>query len=906
MAIKCPKCQAENPETVKFCGECGTQFSSSETSRPDVTETLQTPIKELTTGSAFAGRYQIIEELGHGGMGRVYKVLDTKIGEKIALKLIRPEAGLDKKTLERFSNELKLARKIRHKNVCQMFDLGDDQGTRYITMEYVRGEDLKQLVRKVGRLSPAQAIGIARQVCEGLEEAHKLGVIHRDLKPQNIMIDEDGNARIMDFGIARSLAGKSITGSGVMIGTPEYMSPEQVEGKEVDRRSDIYSLGVILYEMVTGRVPFEGDTPFTIGIKHKSEAPKDPRELNAQLPEDLSRLILRCLEKDREKRYESAAGLSGELERIEQGIPTTERAFPVRKAVTSREITVKFTPKKLLIPAAALVVLVTAGLFFLLRPRGPGLEPKRVVVAPFENKTGDPKLDNVGFMASDWISQGLMKTDMVFVSSLPAIDAFKGTQEEKNKIRQIAKATRAGKVVTGAYYLEGETMRFVAEVLDARQGKLLGSVEPVSGPAGEPVRIIESLRQKVLGVLAAVLEAKLPASSRSHIPTYQAYQAYMEGWKAFNRYEYAKSIELCYEAVKFDPDFVLPLGMIGAAYFNLGKLAEMQELVKKVEQERDKLTPFDKINLERGQAILRGDLAGEYQAAKRMYELDPSGYAYNLGWSAVRINRPREAIEVFRTANPESLSVKDWLPFWSFYSGAYHMLGEHNKELKIARQARKSFPDRYDALWLEMRSLAALGKMSDLERLLEESRQFPPQGTWNLARLLISSGQELRVHGYRKELLDFLDRAIQWLKSRPESETKTEVYRSRMANCLYRAERWDEAKADYEALAKEFPENLEYRSLLGIIAARLGNREEAQRISDELGKVERRYLFGSIPYYQARIAALLGEKDKAVKLLQESVAQGEAFYPGGGYHSDMEWELLENYPPFKEFIKPKG
>ncbi len=231
MANKCPTCHSDNSDTARFCAECGTQLPPPQGQPPVMTETIQTPVRELTTGSTFAGRYQVIEELGHGGMGRVYKVHDTKIGEKIALKLIRPEAGLDKTSLERFSNELKLARKIRHKNVCQMFDLGEDQGTRYITMEYVHGEDLKQLIRKVGRLSPGQAIGIARQVCDGLEEAHKLGVVHRDLKPQNIMVDEDGNARIMDFGIARSLSGKGITGAGVMIGTPEYMSPGAGRGE---------------------------------------------------------------------------------------------------------------------------------------------------------------------------------------------------------------------------------------------------------------------------------------------------------------------------------------------------------------------------------------------------------------------------------------------------------------------------------------------------------------------------------------------------------------------------------------------------------------------------------------------------------------------------------------------------
>ncbi len=274
-----PKCQTENPETSRFCADCGTQLGPAK-GTSIIAEILQAPIRELTTGSIFVGRYQVIEELGKGGRGRVYKVFDTDIQEKVALKLLKPEIASDAETIERFSNELKFARKISHRNVCRMFDLGKAEGTSYITMEFVPGEDLKKLIRKVGQLSSRKTIHIAKQVCEGLAEAHRLGVVHRDLKPQNIMVDEEGNVRIMDFGIARSLKGKGITDAKVMIGIPEYMSPEQVEGKEADQRLDVYSLGVILYEMTTGRAPFEGDTVLSIAVKHKTGTPPDPKEFN--------------------------------------------------------------------------------------------------------------------------------------------------------------------------------------------------------------------------------------------------------------------------------------------------------------------------------------------------------------------------------------------------------------------------------------------------------------------------------------------------------------------------------------------------------------------------------------------------------------------------------------------------
>jgi len=255
-------------------------------------------------------------------MGRVYRVLDRKLNEEIALKLIRPEIAQNRSTVERFASELKLARHVVHRNVARMFDLNDEASVPFITMEYVRGENLKRLIRKVGRLAPGQAIPIACQICDGLAEAHRLDIVHRDLKPQNVMIDEDGQAKIMDFGLALLVAaGGAGDGPVSRSGTPAYISPEQIRGMPADGRADLYSLGVLMYEMLTGRTPFTALSVEDLVAKHLGEPPRDPREINPGISPELARVVMKCLEKEPDARYQSAGEVLADLDRLRTEAP---------------------------------------------------------------------------------------------------------------------------------------------------------------------------------------------------------------------------------------------------------------------------------------------------------------------------------------------------------------------------------------------------------------------------------------------------------------------------------------------------------------------------------------------------------------------------------------------------------
>ncbi|MFB0565703.1 MAG: protein kinase [Candidatus Aminicenantaceae bacterium] len=738
MSIKCPKCESENPDNKRFCADCGTQLSPQEKIPVSHTKTIETPKEELTRGSTFAHRYEIIEELGKGGMGKVYRVFDKKLEGEVALKLVKPEIASDKKTIERFRNELKLAREIAHRNVCRMYDLNEEKGTYYITMEYVTGEDLASFIKRAAPLSTARAISIAKQVCEGLAEAHRLGVVHRDLKPQNVMIDRDGNARIMDFGIARSLKGKGITGAGVMIGTPEYMSPEQVEGKDTDQRSDVYSLGVILYEMVTGRVPFEGDTPFTVGVKHKSEIPKDPRELNTQIPEILSRVILKCLEKEKDTRYQSAGDVRSVLESVEKGIPTTDRIVPKKKPLTSKEITVQFTLKKLFIPVLALAAAVVA--VVLIWQLLPQKEVKKtsIAVISFENQTGDKAYDYLAKAIPNLLITSLEQSRNIQVITWERMnDLLKqiGKKDieiiDKDLGFELCRRDNIEAIVLGSYVKAGDTFATDVKVLDVATKNILKSTssrgEGVSSILKSQIDELSREISRGIGLPARKIEESRVRIADVTTTSIEAYNYFLKGKEAFQKFYHREARQYLEKALELDPKFAVAHLYLGYSHSNLGNRNARNEAYKKAKMYSEKATEKERLYIEAQYAnIIERDsekrirllkeLAGKYPKEKEVHyilgliyhsrnlfedaieeyqkalELDPnSGYVMNdLAYTYSDMGNYENAIEYFKKY--ASVSPGDANPFDSM-AEQYFRMGQLDEAIEIYNKALEIKPD---------------------------------------------------------------------------------------------------------------------------------------------------------------------------------------------------------------------
>ena len=708
--MKCPKCQTHNLSESKFCRECAAPLPLDANDRISFTRTMEMPADELSRGMIFTSRYEIIEELGQGGMGRVYRAHDTKLNEEIALKLIKPEIAADKRTIERFHNEIKIARKISHKNVCRTHDLHEEGRTLYLTMEYVRGEDLKSLIVRTHALTVGTSLSIARQITEGLAEAHKLGIVHRDLKPGNVMIDKEGQAKIMDFGVARALREKGITGAGAIVGTPEYMSPEQVEGRPADGRADIYSLGIILFEMVTGRVPFEGETAFSIAAKQKNEPPPAPRKLVPQIPESLNKLILRCLEKDREKRYQTAEEMIAGLAAVEEAMPTTERIAPKLKTITRREITVKLQPRKLLLLVGAVLFLAAVLLIWhpWSREGGPPVftsDRPSIAILNLANRTGQKDLDQYRDVLSTMISDDLSQSKYIYVvpsdqisSILTRLGLLEAETFTTENLRAVGRLGVVRYLASGYYTRAGERFLVRLTIQEAESGRVIGT-EEVQGSGLESFFAMAddlTLKIKPLLEMTAVEVANDIDSPLERVTTssVEAYRYYLLGTKLGNAQKFQEGIEMLEKAVAIDPNFALAFSQIGK-YQSNSNIVEFRKTLNRALEIADLsggLSPRERLLIESG---AHADNEGRLKPLLRLIELYPEDWMANaqLGWFYHgRMGDLKKAADYYEVCIAKKY---DNVTVYSNLAVAYCGMGEYEKAEKLLRDYIKDFPGNF-------------------------------------------------------------------------------------------------------------------------------------------------------------------------------------------------------------------
>ncbi len=770
--MKCPKCRFENPDNTRFCGNCAAPLSIPDETLEAHTETLATPMPDITRGSVLNGRYEIVEEIGKGGMGKVYKAFDGDIDEYVALKIIRPEIASDENTISRFKNELKLARKISHRNVCRMYDLGKDGDTRFISMEYVSGEDLKRSIQRMGSLTIRKTVDIGRQICQGLSEAHRLGVFHRDLKPHNIMIDREGNARIMDFGIARFPEAKGITDSGMMIGTPHYLSPEQVEGFETDHRSDIYSLGVILFEMVAGQVPFDGDTTLSIVVKHKTEIPRDPRDFNNQIPEKLSQLILKCLEKDPKQRYQSAEELCMELTRIEDDLPTTETAVSREKS-RIRSLKLGLKPLRIWVILLLSSFIVVAGYFFydmILKKKGPSSAitverrgPNSILVLPFKDISPERDETPLSLMMADMLIMNLHVFKECRVMSLTSALAYEDSGKD---IQTIGKELNVDNILEGTILSTEGNLRITSQLSSVADGSVVWA-QTFDGKSDSALTIQDDITKSVARTLGIKnVEEKLYMKTATAPTELLSNEHYLRGrhyeisyYISNDPIDFDKCVQNYLNVVSTNPDDAL-------THWRLGNLYEARFINERMEktyldlmfacfQKAYEIDPnFAEANCGMGWSYFyKRDNAKAYEFMKRAYEIDPNNAEINffIGSFFRSIGLLEQAIRHYSRGldiDPMPLEFALW---YSLRADCACDLGRFEDSVDYMKESLEIQPDR-DFYLKYAWSLIMMGRYDEAEIQIKEAEKWNP----NSSRIRLYRAMILAAKGNKSEAIELI------------------------------------------------------------------------------------------------------------------------------------------------------
>lgn len=699
--MRCPVCGHDNTGGSSFCNRCGSPMAGRGRGR---TEKISRSFFEsdgpvLSSGDRFGERYEIIREVDRGGMGRVYQALDRELNITVALKIIHPHQLADGQALERFKKEILLAREISHENVIRIHDFGEEQGIKFISMRFVEGENLKDLIREKGALGVKRTLEISSQICRGLEAAHRRGIVHRDLKPHNIMIDRRGHVYVMDFGLAKSIEGEGISLPDMVVGTPEYISPEQARGEKVDGRSDIYSLGVMMYEMATGKLPFRSETVLGYITKHLNEKPVSPSVANPLIPGYLGRIILKCLEKSPNRRYRDAGALLADFSQEEAA-----RGPFLRRPLVRRVLRV--TAVLLL-----LALVAVGGYLFRERPGevSPVMrEPERrsLAVMYFDNHTGDEALERWRVALADLMISDLAQSRYFRV--LPENRMFEimrdlGVQRDRpilpDTLRRVAEKGHVDHIITGSFTRAGENFRVSIKILDPVSGEYVDSGYADGRGVGSFFSIVDRLTTQVktrFEIPQPRIMADIDREVRQITTSSpEAFEYYIQGKHLTHLTRYAESIGSFQKAIDLDPEFAMAYWAMGMSYAYLGDWDNRETCFSRT------LELLDRVS-EREKHLIQGTYFGEAEvtfdksiaALEKLLELYPEDCEAHeqLGVNYQFLERWDTAIRHLETNRQNGCLTPHGVLYLSF---SYLGKGDCESALAILAEAGKKGPENY-------------------------------------------------------------------------------------------------------------------------------------------------------------------------------------------------------------------
>jgi serine/threonine protein kinase/Tfp pilus assembly protein PilF len=623
MAVICPKCQHENPEGTFYCGKCGASLKADKGFTK--TKTFVSPSEPPQKGTLLSGRYRIIEELGRGGMGVVYKAEDTKLKRMVALKLLPAELVHVPEVNERFRREAQAAAALDHPNICTVHEFDEAEEKPFISMAYIEGQSLKEMIES-GPLDLEEALRIAEQVAEGLQEAHKKGIVHRDIKSGNIIVTDSGRAKIMDFGLARTAERTLLTKEGSTMGTVAYMSPEQTQGEKVDQRTDIWSFGVVLYELLTGKLPFRGEHEQAVVYSILKEKPKSATSIKPDIPTSIEQVVSKALEKDSDKRYQKIDELIDDLKSISAGIVPEEIRVRIKKEKLRKR-------KKAILYGGATGLVTAAVVLALLLFTGPAEAIDSIAVLPLENLTGDLEQQYFVDGVTDELIGQLSQISALRVISRQSVMRYR---ESDKLLSEIARELNVDALVEGTVYQVGDNISIKLQLFDPIPEERSLWTQRYDRPKTDVLVMYGEMAGAIadnIGVKLTADETSRFADARQVNP--QAYEAYLKGMSHIYKLtppEIDAALHYFEKALEADPDYALAyagISLVWGARQQVGLVSPSESTPKAKEAaqralELDDTLPEVHYQWAGIRTWIDWDWEGGEQAYKRALELKPN------------------------------------------------------------------------------------------------------------------------------------------------------------------------------------------------------------------------------------------------------------------------------------------